>query len=101
MSDGSSPLAGFLLLAVAFVVYFLPTFIASKRNHPNGTGIFLLDLFLGWTFIGWLVALIWSVSAIRSAEASAKSPVEATGTVENLEKLASLKERGMLTDAEY
>jgi hypothetical protein len=46
-----------MLLAV--VVYFLPTIIAGCRGRAEGSGgIFLLNLFLGWTAIGWLVAFI-------------------------------------------
>ncbi|WP_241663547.1 superinfection immunity protein [Pseudomonas sp. Sample_11] len=61
--DSGSPMAGFLFLIVGFVVYFLPTFVASNRKHVNGTSIFLVNLFLGWTFLGWVIALVWASSA--------------------------------------
>lgn len=102
MSDGSSPVAGFILLAIAFVAYFLPTFISAKREHPNGTGIFLLNLFLGWTFIGWLAALIWSVSAFSKSEASpSQAYSEPNLRVSQLQTLAALKDKGVLTEAEF
>lgn len=61
--DSGSPMAGFLFLITGFVIYFLPTFVASNRKHVNGTSIFLVNLFLGWTFLGWVVALVWASSA--------------------------------------
>ncbi len=42
-------------------IHFLPTIIAALRNSRNVVGIFLLNLFLGWTVIGWIVALIWAL----------------------------------------
>ncbi|WP_033063671.1 superinfection immunity protein [Pseudomonas brassicacearum] len=101
MSNGSSPVAGFILLAIAFIAYFLPTFIASKRDHPNGTSIFLLNLFLGWTFIGWLGALIWSASAITKAAPAVIAPPATEDKFQKIEKLGALREKGLLTDAEY
>lgn len=101
MSNGSSPVAGFILLAIAFIAYFLPTFIASRRDHPNGTSIFLLNLFLGWTFIGWLGALIWSASAIVKAEPAKIAPPASEDKFQQIEKLGALREKGLLTDAEY
>lgn len=51
-----------LLLAVLiFAFYFLPTLIAFLRQHKNKLAIFLLNLFLGWTVLGWVVSLVWSV----------------------------------------
>lgn len=38
-------------------VYFIPFIIAAARSH-NTTGVFLVNLLVGWTFIGWLVALV-------------------------------------------
>lgn len=102
MSDPSSPITGFILLAIAFIAYFLPTFIAAKREHPNGTGIFLLNLFLGWTFIGWLAALIWSVSAFKQPEKSAPASADEPNIrISQLQTLAALKEKGVLTEAEF
>lgn len=95
-----SPVIPVALMMVSFFVYFLPSLIASKRNHPNATGIFLLDLILGWTVIGWIVALIWSVSAIRDNDPAAAVAVP-EDKYEKLERLAALKEKGALTDQEY
>ena len=53
------------VLILAVLVYFLPTVIALARGHHNGFAIFLTNLLLGWTFIGWLVGLIWSCTAIH------------------------------------
>ncbi len=44
-----------------FVMYFLPSIIALVRSKRDITAILLLNLFLGWTFIGWVVALVWAV----------------------------------------
>jgi hypothetical protein len=52
---------GLLLLALfALVIYFLPTIIASNRGHKNTAAIFIANLFLGWTFLGWVVCLVWA-----------------------------------------
>ena len=52
--------------AVALIlgIYFLPDWIAQSRGHPNRGSIFVLNLFLGWTFLGWVAALIWANSSI-------------------------------------
>jgi hypothetical protein len=39
-------------------LYFIPSLIAVARHTHNATGIFMLNLFLGWTGIGWFIALI-------------------------------------------
>jgi len=44
-----------------FVMYFLPAILALARNKRDTLSIFLLNLFLGWTLIGWVVALVWAV----------------------------------------
>ncbi len=49
------------LITLIFGLYFLPFLIASLRQHKNILAIFLLNLALGWTFLGWIAALIWSV----------------------------------------
>jgi hypothetical protein len=41
-------------------MYFLPTIVAIVRSKRDTLAIFLLNLFLGITVIGWIVALIWA-----------------------------------------
>ncbi len=50
-----------LLIVLIFAFYFLPTLIAFLRQHKNKLAIFLLNLLLGWTILGWVVSLVWSV----------------------------------------
>jgi hypothetical protein len=51
----------FPFLGFTFVWYFLPTIIAFARNKRDTAAILLLNLLLGWTVIGWVVALVWAV----------------------------------------
>ena len=46
-----------ILVSVLTIGYLLPTSIALVRRAPTGT-CFFVNLLLGWTVIGWLVALI-------------------------------------------
>lgn len=50
-----------LLVILIFAFYFLPTLIAFLGQHKNKLAIFLLNLLLGWTVLGWVVSLVWSV----------------------------------------
>lgn len=50
----------FHLFGLWSVMYFLPTIIAAIRSKRDLLAIFLLNLFLGWSVIGWIVALIWA-----------------------------------------
>lgn len=51
-------------LIILFLLYLLPAMIAAGRNHPNGFPIIIVTLFLGWTGLGWVIALAWSLSNI-------------------------------------
>lgn len=50
-----------LFWLVSLLLYFLPAFLA--RNKPNFTSILILNILAGWTFIGWIIALIWAISS--------------------------------------
>ena len=47
-------------LALSLALLFLPTLVARSRHHPNTPAIFLVNLFFGWSLIGWVVALVWA-----------------------------------------
>lgn len=48
------------LLFVGIFIYLLPTIVAYRSDRKNSSSIFLLNLLLGWTFIGWVAALVWA-----------------------------------------
>jgi len=50
----------FPFFSFSFLMYFLPSLIALARSKRDILAIFLLNLFLGWSVIGWVVALIWA-----------------------------------------
>jgi RsiW-degrading membrane proteinase PrsW (M82 family) len=58
-------LAGLFFIIVLLVLYFLPGIIASARTHHNALAIWVLTLFLGWTALGWIVALVWAFTAVQ------------------------------------
>jgi hypothetical protein len=55
-------MVGFLIFAVlSFGLYFLPSFVGWRKRSSGAIAI--LNLLLGWTFIGWVVALVWAMTA--------------------------------------
>ena len=51
------------LVAILTVGYMLPWAIAATRGKINSGAIFWLNLLLGWTIVGWIIALVMSFSA--------------------------------------
>jgi hypothetical protein len=52
----------FLIVAVLVALHFAPSLTAYARRHRNRGAIFALNLFLGWTLLGWVAALVWSLT---------------------------------------
>ena len=53
---------GIVVFLLILAINFIPTIVAVARHHRNALAIFLLNLLLGWTLIGWVIALIWAVT---------------------------------------
>jgi hypothetical protein len=51
----------FILFLIA--MYWLPTIVAVVRRTPSALGVAALNFFLGWTVIGWIVALVIALAA--------------------------------------
>ena len=59
-------IAGIVTISiVAIIVYLIPTYIATQRKHPNVLPIAIINIFLGWTYIGWVITLAWSCYKIE------------------------------------
>jgi len=55
---------------LALVLYFVPSFIAAQRMERPG-GVFVVNFLLGWTLIGWILALAWAVRGAHRMKPSA------------------------------
>lgn len=58
-------LIGFFII----VLYLLSGFVAILRGHHQWLAITVLDVLLGWTALGWVAALVWSLTAIPPGRA--------------------------------
>jgi len=54
---------GLIIAAFGLAFYFIPTFVALARKKRNTAAIFAVNLFLGWSFLGWILALVWALAA--------------------------------------
>lgn len=102
----ASSLQSNVMKVMVVALYFLPVIIAWSRGHHNKAPIFLLNLFLGWTGLGWLAALIWSVSSIKKLggthlESEPETCAKPGDPYMALEKLADLRDRGHITADEF
>ena len=62
--------------------YFFPTIVASGRSHRCANCIFIVNLFFGWTILGWVISLAWSVG-----------PNVSPSTEKKVDKCLTLKEK--------
>jgi cation transport ATPase len=59
-----------ICVAVGLWLYFVPSIVG--RHKANALAIFVFNFFLGWTFLGWVLALVWACtkdSVIETHEA--------------------------------
>ncbi len=56
----TNPIGGIVLIFIMAFFYFLPSFVGYQKR--NFGAILVLNLLLGWTFIGWVIALVWAMT---------------------------------------
>jgi hypothetical protein len=76
---------GLIVLILLALGYFLPSIIASVRKVRNVGSVIVVNLFLGWTFIGWVVALAMAARTIdRGGPDVPPGPAPAPGSEQSL-----------------
>ena len=50
-------------LFIGLAIYFVPVIVAYIRKHNNTIPITIMTIFIGWTFLGWLAALLWALNS--------------------------------------
>ena len=89
-------LLGLFLLGIGFLLaYFFPAFVG--RTHRDHLSIYILNLFLGWSFLGWVIALIWAVT--KDPIFLVEPPEKEIST--QLKELGKLRQEGILAEAEF
>jgi hypothetical protein len=73
-TNAVAAVAAFLFFPAAIAFYFAPAWVAQSRGHRNRMAILVLNLLLGWSVLGWVVALVW---AFLSQQAVAVVPAPA------------------------
>mgnify|MGYP006451206805 CR=1 FL=1 len=58
-------LTGLMYLIAYLFIYMLPAFIAYQRSHYQTAAIAILNFLLGWTLLGWVIALVWASTQVR------------------------------------
>lgn len=59
----SAPVA--IIVAILSAGYMLPWAIAAVRGNRNAWSVFWINLLLGWTVVGWIIALVMSIREHR------------------------------------
>ena len=63
----SRPASSVVAIVVAILTggYMLPWAIAAVRGTANSWSVFWVNLLLGWTVVGWIVALVMAIREHR------------------------------------
>lgn len=126
MATESGPLNAFgnvmAFSALLFVpaLYLLPTYEAWRNQHRSLVPLALVNVFLGWTFLGWVGAYAWAFASKKDARpepvygwrhsldtvpaaapAIVRAPIPSASVADELRKLAELKRDGVLTEEEF
>ncbi|QGM46702.1 superinfection immunity protein [Methylocystis heyeri] len=62
------------LALAAILIYVAPSVVAVGYKHRHAQAIIALDLLLGWTFLGWVGALVWALMAAEPVDLQRPTP---------------------------
>lgn len=60
-----------IVLVFLGLIYWLPGVVAVARGNKQSLSIIILNTLLGWTVLGWIVALIWACANKEPGSGSA------------------------------
>jgi len=95
--SGMPAAGGIIVLILGAAIYFIPSFVAV--GNRNTSTVVIVNIFFGWTLIGWVVALVMAF-----ADSAAPVVVQTNGKADKydqLERLNQLREKGVLSTEEF
>ena len=87
------------VLFAALVVYLVPFVVAAARDHEHLHWILALDIALGWTGIGWLLALAWACLSADQLHRRRPAEVIPIETARRARGFGTPRSRPVLSDA--
>lgn len=66
---------GLILVLILIGLYFLPGIVASARGAKNAAPVWVIDIFLGWSLIGWVVALAMAFGQTKEEAERARTVI--------------------------
>lgn len=56
-----------VIVSIFTLLYLLPFSVGLIRRKENIVSIFVVNLFLGWTLVGWVIALAWAFAVDKKS----------------------------------
>jgi len=94
-------LDGSLFLLLLAAIYFLPSIVAVYKEHSSAGAVAALNLFLGWSLLGWIIAIVWALSDPTKTIAKKMDTMHRLERGAILRELALLRDQGVLSDEEF
>lgn len=100
-------IGGLIIIAICIFFYFIPTVVGWRKR--NVTAIFALNLLLGWSVIGWIIALVWActqdpqptIIQNNISQPQSKTAFHSESANDQLELLNRMRSFGKITNDEY
>jgi hypothetical protein len=73
-TDAGTIIFGTAVWVLIIAAYWVPTLVAWTRHVPNLAQVAIVNGFLGWTFVGWVVALVMAAKPVPPAAGAAGRP---------------------------
>jgi len=77
---GSGVPKGAVIIVTSIMMYVLPTLLAFKRDRHKKWRIAAINLLLGWTLIGWIVAMLMTYAYEPPRDGEPPDTVRVPGT---------------------
>ncbi len=52
----------FVVITFGLLIYLAPAIVAWKRGVSGSGIIFVLNVLIGWTVLGWMAVLVWAAA---------------------------------------
>lgn len=85
------------VMVASLALYMFPTIEAYARKRVNIAAIGTVNLFFGWSILGWVLALVWALKHEEPTNTVVQQ-IQSQSVADELQKLSALHRDGVITD---